>query len=267
MSHKHHASQPVSDHEWMGNHPSGLTDDQIDNLEAKFATQQTFVNLSCIPTGIAFALFTHAALAAASQWFSRSDGLTGYRVPYQSVIWWFFPGFGALCLCFEISLQIWALFVGHTTVNLYSEWDSRQPKKARGGIAYYDSRKVLRWFTVVIAIPIGILSGLALRMHTTFSDDGIHEYGYAFAAPVFHSYADLRRTTLLQGVRSKHGKVIDRPSYVLDFADGYRWSQTNWDDSAKGIQISLATILRQHSSLPIGNVTTIEDLRLLDTPR
>jgi hypothetical protein len=251
----------------MENHPSGLTDDQIYNLEAQFAGQQTLINLSCIPTGIAFVFLAHAALIAANRWFINSDGITGYRVPYQPVIWWFFPGFGALCLCFEISLQIWALFVGHTTVNLYSEWDSRQPKKARGGIAYYDARKVLRWFTVLIAIPIGILSGLALRMHTTFSNGGIHAYGYAFAAPVFHSYADLRRVTLLQGVRSKHGKLIDRPSYVLDFADGHRWSQTNWDDSAKSIQRSLATILSQHSNLPIGNVTAIEDLRLLDSPR
>ena len=251
----------------MENHPSGLTDDQIDDLEAQFAGQQTLVNLSCIPSGIVFALLAHAALVAISHTLMNSDGLVGYRVPSLAVIWWFFPGFGALCLCFEISLQVWALFVGHRTVDLFSEWDSRQPKKSLYGIAYYDARKVLRWCTVLVAIPIGILCGLAFRMHTTFSDDGIHEFGYAFAAPVLHRYSDLSRITLLQGILDHHNKFEERPSFVLDFADGYRWSQAERDDSAKNIQRTLTTILRQHSSLPIGNVTTIEDLRLLDTPR
>ncbi|WP_263358293.1 hypothetical protein [Acidicapsa ligni] len=253
MSHQHR-SEIESD--------SGLTEDQIEDFEAQFAAQQTIVNLCCIPSGLAFFFIAHAILAAISNWLVNSDGIAGYRVPYQSVILWFFPGFGALSLCFEITLQIWALFVGQRVVELYSDWDSRQPKKSRGGIVYYDARKVLRGFALLLVFPIGIFTSLALNMHTTFGDDGIHEFGYAFAKQTFHSYQDIRNITLVSGAFDKHGKFISRPAYVLDFADGHRWSQANWDDSAKGIQVSLAAILARKTQLPTVDVESIHDLQL-----
>lgn len=241
-------------------HSSGLTKDQIEDLDARFATQQTIVNLCCIPSGLAFFFFSHACLVAINQWLIKADGISGYRVACQPVIWWFFPGFGALSLCFEITLQIWALFVGHKIVDLYSDWDSQQPKQSRGGIVYYDARKWLRWMALLVALPIGILTALALNMHTTFGEDGIHEFGYAFSTPKQHSYANLRRITLLRGAYDKHGKFFNRPTVVLDFADGHRWSQSNWDvskDSWRG----LLTALDHKTYLPVTSAGTIEDLQ------
>ena len=147
-------------------------------------------------------------------------------------------------------------------MDLYSEWDSRQPKKSRGSIDYYDARKVLRWFAFLIALPIGVFSALALNMHATFADDGIHEFGYAFAAPIFHSYDDIRGITLVHGKYDKHGKFIERPFFVLDFADGHHWLQNNWDDSAAGMERSLSAILAQKTHIPIADANTINDMQL-----
>jgi hypothetical protein len=241
--------------------PSGLSNNPINDLETQFAEQQTIVNLCCIPSGLAFLLLTHTLLVESFQFLERADGIPGYKITYQPVIWWFFPGFGALCLCFEITLQIWTLFVGRNVVDLYSEWDSRQPKKSRGGIVYYDARKVLRWFSLLIALPIGIFSGLALNMHTTFGEDGIHTFGYAFAAPVFHSYDEIRDITLVQGKYDKHGKFFERPFFVLGFADGHHWLQSDWDDTATSMERSLSAILVQKTHIPIANADTINDIQ------
>jgi hypothetical protein len=244
----------------MESHPSGLTEDQIENLEAQFAAQQTIVNLCCIPAGLAFFFVAHTLIAAFSQSLMNSDGIFGFPVPYQSVIYWVFPGFGVLSLCFEITLQIWALFVGHTTVNLYADWDSRQPKKSRGGITYYDARSALRWLSLVITLPIGILSGLALNMHTTFGDDCIHEFGYAFGAPRIYPYAAVRQVTHVHGVFNKHSKLVARPYCVIDFADGHRWNQNNWDASSAATERTIQAVIEKHTSLPIADVLVIEDL-------
>ena len=232
---------------------SNLTKDQIEDLEAKFAEQQTIINLCCIFSGLAFLFLTHALLVEGYRWLERADGIAGYKIPYQTAIWWFFPGFGALCLCFEITLQVWAIFAGCNVVELYVEWDSRQPKKSRGRIVYYDARKILRWLALVIALPIGIFTTLALNMHATFSADGVHEFGYAFAKPSFHSYRDIRRITRVDGIWGKHSKFIPRPSLVLDFTDGNRWSQARWDDSRSEIEVSLATMLQRKTQVAIGD--------------
>jgi hypothetical protein len=150
-------------------HPSGLTQDQSDDLEAKFSGWQNTVNLSCAATPVLFLLGTRFLLLYISRALANSDGLSGLHIHYQQVIWWFFPGFGAVCLSFEIVLLIWSLFIGCGIVNLYVEWAARQPKRSRGGETYYDSRKLYRWMTLLVALPIGIGTVLALNMHTTFA--------------------------------------------------------------------------------------------------
>ena len=241
-------------------HPSGLSQDQIDDCEAKFSSWQNFVNLCCAATAVLFLVGTRYALLFASRALANSDGLSGLHIHYQQDLWWFFPTIGAVSLSFEIVLQIWSLFIGRGIVNLYVEWAARQPKRYRGGETYYDSRKLFRWFTLVLALPIGILTVLALRAHTTFAEDGMHEYDYAFAAPKIYTYSQMRQVAQVDGVLSKHYKFIPRPYVVIDFADGHRWSQHNWDDSTLGLTAALRAKLKEHTSLPFADVLILEDL-------
>ncbi len=195
-------------------------------------------------------------------WLIAHDGVSGFRIPYQPVIWWFLPGFGGLCLCFEISLQVWSLFVGKKTMDLYNAWDSRQPKSYRGSVGYYDSRKWLRWFTLLLCLPIAVLTTLALNMHTSFAGDGIYEFGFAFKRPVFHGYLDLRRIAIVSGYRSgRHKEWIGMASVVLDFSDGHRWEQSKYDEDRSVSNLDqIEKILRARTSMEFVWASDVEEL-------
>jgi len=230
-------------------HPSGLTKDQLDDLEASFSDWQNTINASCAATAVLFLLATHFLLNFCSEALANSDGLSGLHILYQQFIWWFFPGLGAISLSFEIVLQVWSIFVSRKIVNIYAEWAARQPKKTKTGVTYYDSRKVFRWIALILTLPVGILTLLALRMHTTFAEDAMHEYGYAFTAPATYSYSKIRRVSQVDGVLGKHEKFIARPYDVIDFVGGHRWSQDQWDDTTPGITESLDATLLARTNL------------------
>jgi hypothetical protein len=233
----------------LSQHPSGLSQDQIEDLEAKFFGWQTIVNLSCVATAVLFLFGSHFLLTDVSRLLAISDGLSGLHIHYQQAIWWFFPAIGAFSLSFEIVLQAWSVFASRRIVGLYADWAARQPKRARSGSTiYYDSRKRCRHMALLLALPVGVGTGLALNMHTTFANDGMHEYGYAFAAPKIHPYDQIRRVIQVDGVQGKHG-FISKPYDVLDFADGYRWSQHAWDDSSPGITEALDDTIQAHTNL------------------
>jgi len=241
----------------MSHHPTqqtdpvvnALTQDQIDDLEAKFSDWQTTINLCCVATAILFLFATHFLLKFATQTLATSDGIPGLHILSQPAIWWFFPSIGALSLSFEIVLQAWSIFIARKTVNLYSDWAARQPKKTKNGITYYDSRKWCRWLALLIALPIGALTALALREHITFAEDGMHQYGFAFVAPKIYPYSQIRQVSQVDGVLGKHNKFIPRPYVVIYFADGYRWSQEDWDDTTQGITDELDATLTAHTEL------------------
>jgi hypothetical protein len=237
-----------------------FTKEEIEAYELKFAEWRTLIGLCYIPSGIAFFLLSYFSLVALNRLCIASDGISGYHLSYQSAVWFFLPLFGSLSLCVEITMLVWTIFVGWRVVHLYCQWESLQPKRYRGSHLYYDSRKVMNKFALFIAVPIGLATVLALGMHTTFTQDGIYEYGYAFKAPVFHSYRDVRHAALLEGFWGKHQKFIHKPSLVLDFSDGSRWAQTNWDDSNKEATTELIAILRKHTQVPIEDKFTVEEL-------
>jgi hypothetical protein len=201
-------------------------------------------------------------MTSVSQWLLNSDGITGYRIPYQPILWWFFPFFGALSLCFEITLQTWALFAGHKIVNLYSEWDGHQPKSHRGRMVYCDGRSWLRKGTLFLALPIGVFTALALNMHTTFGSDGVHEFGCGFAKPIFHPYSEIRRVSIIRGYRTgRSNKWQEKPSFVLDFIDGQRWEQSEFDDDRLPQNFeALSNLLRNNTKLEFGLVNSDKEL-------
>ncbi|WP_263352326.1 hypothetical protein [Acidicapsa acidisoli] len=58
----------------------------------------------------------------------------------------------------------------------------------------------------------------------------------------------------------KHNKFIERPFVVLDFVDGHRWNQNNWDDSSAATERTIQAVIEKHTSVPIADVLVIEDL-------
>jgi hypothetical protein len=224
----------------------------LDDLDARFRSTKWIVGLSMVVIGILFVVSVHAAFVWLNRLIATADGPADFQLWPQSAIWWFFPGFGALTLCWEITLQLWSHFGNRDDANLYAYWSNQ-----RTG---FDATRLLRWFALLIALPIGVLTALALPMHTVFRQSDIRDCGYAFAACKVYRYADARRMTTIGGFRDRDGKLIERAGIVIDFNDGRRWSSADVGDFSKTVDPGFADLLTRKTKLPLNHAETEADI-------
>jgi len=183
----------------------------IDELSSHFAFTQWLVNAGMLAIGTVIALGTHTLLVSVNQVFVSLEGPSDFVLLPQTAIWWFLPGFAALTLAWEATLGIWSLIGNHHEVALYNYWTT-----AKAG---FDSTRVLRIMTVVIVLPIALLTALALPEHAVLQKEAIHARGYGFSSTRSYRYVDAWRLTVIDGFRQRDGKVVKRAGIVLDFAD------------------------------------------------
>lgn len=156
-----------------------LSESEIEKLNERFRNLKWLVLIAMIVVAVAFFFGMHALLAGLNQYIARSTNPSTIELYPQSAIWWFFPGFGALSLCWEITIQLWAFFGDRSLANSYADWSS-VAATAWGGPSGMDTRKVLRILALVVALPIGIFTILALPMHASVGPSTIIDCGYAF---------------------------------------------------------------------------------------
>jgi hypothetical protein len=230
-----------------------LPEAQLFALDARFRRTQWVVGVSLIVVAVAFVSTTHHILVSLNRYLAESDGAeTSLRLWPQSAIWWFFPGFGALALCWEITLQLWSAFGQADTVRSYRLWSD--------GRAGFDRTRILRWMAVVIAAPIGVFTVLALPMHTALRDQDIRVCGYAWAECRTLKYSGAVGMTLVEGFRDRDGKLHPRAGIVLDLADGRRWSSADIGDFRNSVDPALAAFLVERTGLPLEHAETESDI-------
>lgn len=239
--------------------PARMSAAEVERLDQRFGKIKWIPPLCMIAIGILFVVGTHAALSGLNQYFATRPPSDFQLLP-QPAIWWFFPGFGALCLSWEITLQLWALMGDRRTVNLYSDWSNLTSTMASWGASGFDSRKVLRIFSLVIALPIGLLTVLAIPMHSTVGPDTIRDCGYGFKGCQVYSLSDARRITAIEGFRTRDGELTARAGLVVDFRDGRRWSSAEWGDFKREVDPALSSFLSAKTGLPIDTAPTEEDI-------
>jgi hypothetical protein len=226
-----------------------------EELDVRFSSAQWTVGFVMVVVGVFFAFGTHAVLAGLNRYFATANGTAQFLILPSSAIWWFFPGFGALCLSWGITQGLWVL-VGHSEdANLYDYWSGLKTG--------FDAPKMLRWLAVLIALPIGILTFLALPIHTALGQDEIRDCGYAFAPCKIYRYADARRMTIIDGFRNRDGTLTQRAAIVVDFADGHRWSSVNNDDFKKSVDPALEELLENKTRLTYNYAQTEADIPAL----
>jgi hypothetical protein len=236
-----------------------LSQSKIDELDDRFGSFKWLPPLFMIAIGLLFAIGTHAILVAISNHLATTDSAPAIRLLPQTAIWWFFPGFGALALSWEITLQLWALFSDRRTVNLYCEW-SDVTSAVWGRDTGFNSRKALRFLAIILVLPIGVFTALALPMHALVTPEKITDCGYAFKTCQTYLLMDARRITAIEGFRTKDGKLTPRAGLVVDFNDGRRWSSADWGNFKSGIDPALAQTLTRATGLPIGTAATEKDI-------
>jgi hypothetical protein len=232
-----------------------------DALYDRFMPLRSRLISGMIVVGICFVVGTYFALTGLNRLLAGSDGPASIRLFYQSAIWWFFPGFGAISLSWEITLQIWARFAGRETVNLFNDW-SCQTDDFWGASKYsgMDTRKVLRWMSLLIVLPIGIATLLALNMHASVGPGVIRDCGYAFKACQVYPLEDAVRLTEIAGFRNRTGKVMRRTGVVVDFKDGRRWSSAEWGDWSSTVDSHLEDFLVNKTRLRLKYALTLDEI-------
>ncbi len=238
-----------------------LSEDELSELDDRFIPFRGQIIGGMILIGIIFCFGTWVALSSVNLFLASLDGPAVFRFFPQKAIWWFFPAVGALSLCWEITLQIGTLFSDRATVNLFSDW-TNQTSAFWGSASYpgMDSRRVLRWLALLVALPIGVFTVLALNMHATVGNYSIHDCGYASRPCDIYHLADVQRITQIQGFRTRDGKLTKRAGIVLDFSDGRRWSSAAWSDFRETADPNLANFLIGRTGLPMDLAVTEDDI-------
>ncbi len=221
-------------------------------LNEQFRRTQWAVGFAVGVVGIAFFWLTHLALVETNRALAASEGAAHFVLLPQTALWWFFPGFGALSLAWELTLLIWSTFGNKKRADLYDAWSARK--------AGFDSRRVLRIMALFIALPIGLLTFLALPMHDTLHETEIRSVGFAWGRLPVYRYSDARRMTIIAGFRTRDGKLTRRAGVVVDFRDGRRWSSADSGDFKEVVDPALVEFLRLKTGLPVQRSETESDI-------
>jgi len=235
-----------------------LSETQLSALDARFQQTKWVVGISMIVVAVLFAWTTHHLLVPLNRYLAASDGPeTSLRLWPQTAIWWFFPGFGAVALCWEITLKLWSAFGQGDTARSYRLWSD--------GRAGLDCTRIQRWMALVIALPIGVFTVLALPMHTALRHQDIRVCGYAWAGCKTFEYSKAVRMTLIEGFRDRDGRLHPRAGIVLDFADGRRWSSADIGDFSKSVDAALSDYLIERTGLPLEQAETEMDIPIANS--
>jgi hypothetical protein len=211
------------------------------------------VNICMIFVALAFVFFTHWALVAANRHFAEADGPATYCLLPSNAIWWFFPGFGALCLSWGITLFLWSLFEDQNRIARFVDWSH--------GRAGMDSTRILRWMALLIAMPVGVATLLAIPMHSTLRDNDLVLGHYAKLARQHLPYSQAHNLMLVDGFRDRDGKFTPRAEVIIDFNDGSRWSSSDNRDFTSEVDPGLSQFLQRKTMLPLERAETESDLR------
>jgi hypothetical protein len=225
----------------------------ISHPDESFSGTQWIVGTATALVITGFAFLMHALLVFLNGWWGALDGPSSFRLFPQTAIWWFFPGFGALTIGYEIVLQLWSRFGDAGRVVRYSEWSNSK--------AGFDGRRLLRWMALLIAAPIGIFTLLEVPVHVSLTDQVIVDHGYGLSKPKIYRYDAARRLTGIEGFRGKDGGLTSRAGVVIDFDGGWRWSSANSGDFKKQVDPALLDFLVQKTKLLPEHAETADDIR------
>jgi hypothetical protein len=114
--------------------------------------------------------------------------------------------------------------------------------------------------TLLIALPIGVFTVLALPVHAALRQQDVRDCGYAWAACKTFEYSKVVRMTQIEGFRDRNGKLHHRAGIVLDLADGRRWSSADIGDFTKNVDPAISAYLIAHIPLPLDHAEKEMDI-------
>ena len=158
------------------------------------------VGISMIAVAVLFAWATHHLLVSLNRYLASGDGpATSFRLWPQTAIWWFFPGFGAVAICWEITLKLWSAFGPGDTARSYSLWSD--------GRAGFDSTRICAGWRSSSRCQSESLRLWLCRCTRRSVPKDIRVCGYAWAGCKTFDYSKAVRMTLIEGFRDRSGEA------------------------------------------------------------
>jgi hypothetical protein len=88
-------------------------------------------------------------------------------------------------------------------------------------------------------------------MHTSLRESDIRDCGYAFVPCKTYRYDAANRLTMIEGFRTRDGKLKRRASIVIDFKDGHRWSSADMSEFGQTVDPSMTEFLERTTGLAL----------------
>lgn len=225
---------------------------EIRVADEHFGRVQWGIGAVMVLVGVGLGYGVYRILLFANQSFPNADGPAAFQLLPTKALWFFLPLFGALCVSWDVTLYLWSLVEDHSRMQRYLAWSD-----ARAG---FNSRRALRWMTLVVALPVCILTLLAVPMHSSVRDDGITVRQYATLSSRHYAYSRAWRLAWVDGTRGRDGVMTKRGEVLVDFDDGFRWSSVSNRDFVPLPDPGLVEFLHEKTGLPVLHAETERDL-------
>lgn len=211
-------------------------------LDGQFAYATWIVNIAMIAVGTLLAIGLYKVLLLLNHSFG-GEADAKFVVRPVHAIWWFLPGFGAVCASWDIVLGVWALSGAQKEAELF-----RYCTSAKAG---YDATRALRAMLIFVCLPIAIATCLAIPMHSVFGSTEMHFRDYASLTTAKYSYSDIRLFAVVDGYRDRDGRFHHQPTIVLHFRDGRIWTSNPNKDLQNPIDPMLVEYLGTKTGLSV----------------
>ena len=218
----------------------------------EFQRLQWVVGIAMVGVGIIFAYFTYHALLFANRRIAAADGPAQFELLPSKAIWWFVPGFGAICLAWETTLLLWSFFGDRNKIASYVQWTHER--------AGFNSTRALRCMALAIVLPIAVATCLAVPMHAILRENDMAIRQYASVRSRHYAYSQARRLMVVDGIRDRSGRFNQRADIIIDFADGFRWHSEANRDFERAVDRNLLEFVREKTALPMESAQTEADL-------
>lgn len=211
--------------------------------QSAFPRLQWVVGAVTLLVAIVLGFITYEALVWANRSLALHEGSSAFVLLPSKWIWFFLPLFGGISLAWELTLRLWAMWGDSRQVRAYENWSN-----AKAG---FDATRVLWILAMVVVLPIGIATLLAIPIHTCINERGISIGHFGTLRTTTHAFSEVSSVTTTDSLRLRDGSLQKSPAIVLDFSDGTRWSSASNRDPERSLNGALLSFIQQKTHLRI----------------
>lgn len=214
----------------------------LTDLDHEFRITQWKVALLWLLVVGAFLLSSTSLLRISNAWLANLEGSAASTLYPSSAIWWIVPILGSILISWPATSRILPYFLGEKKAAQYIYWTHHK--------SGFDADKVFRWGTVGITLPLGLITVLAIPVHTTFHDSEMRTREYASMQSIIHRYDQIVGLATTAGYFNNKGQFQRDPAIIVAFDDGSSWSSAdNLRDPDPSLNEELLRFLEERTGL------------------